>query len=803
MTICMSHENSVSSSVEKTNFLVEAWRELGRKVTRFKLRRETSRHENDRRTALIRLGRHGWEAGVDLSEFPELRSQIENLDTRMGELRTANSQLEAEKAKLEEQRRAEVGRFDARIRVVEEARRPVDDSLRNLTQKRDAAQREVQRLESRLAALSSELADLEKRAAAARESGELAQVQAAEARRQTIVEQQSELSAALPEARERSQSSLPEIERLKVESEKHAAEIATIVSERKAKLNEIDSKLGQLRKELVATGRQEATVSQERVRALEQLGLGLYEKRRTDPVLTEPVRQVAEIDSKLTACAASLNHSLAVTKAMPRATMFKFAATVVAVPLLLILATYGLYRGIDYLLSEEEPPIVAEEVNPYLQHPLSGHPAYQLADQLVHAQSEEDVAELMRRAFQKIHLGIYTPQGKQLLAGAERNAKDFFLYDFQWKIMARAFYQRNGMRFSNHSRMLGKGLLEMEQPEYMEGLLADAVARRYREAVAKPDEPMSFLILLVDGLARHQIQPYSLDESGRFSGEHIFLDPLQSFLIMLDFFTRPPSAGPIAWLPSLSMTAYADGPCDLIKGDEGQGYWGRGSDILTELGQNLPGAAGKILGGIGQSTGITGVIGDLLVLYGMTIELHPEPYVIHLIHDDDYLAFIQAVVKFDAQGIPDEVLQCGWLAGKQMPSEGPMKDVELTWDFRPELPPHLEMASEMWHGLGDSRTRLTGTAAGLRTTTNEAGRSSFLIQPKTCPARRGRVVGQDYMAIVTARYVTKSMPTPGLLGWGLLLKLGPGAVEYLMNGRTAYVRFRAEWHEDKPEESQY
>jgi hypothetical protein len=314
---------------------------------------------------------------------------------------------------------------------------------------------------------------------------------------------------------------------------------------------------------------------------------------------------------------------------------------------------------------------------------------------------------------------------------------------------------------------------------------------------------MSFAILLADGLARQQVEPYSLEETYRFSRERTYVDPIQSFLLLLEFFTRPPEhkvTFDLHWFPSLVTTAYAQSPCDMIKGDEGQGYWGRGTDILGDLAGELPGMAGKVIGGIGSATGIAGAIGDLLVLYGMNIKLTPEPYVIHLQHGEEELAFIQAMVTFDSQGVPDSVLKCGWLAGKQMPSNGPIKDVELQWDFHPALPPYLEMSSEMLKG---PNPRLVATSGGLRTVTNAAGASSFLIQPKDCPDRRGKILGRDYMAEVNARYVTKSVPTPGLLGFGLILKLGPGAIEYLMNGRSGYVRFRAEWHKKTPDKPHY
>ena len=42
-----------------------------------------------------------------------------------------------------------------------------------------------------------------------------------------------------------------------------------------------------------------------------------------------------------------------------------------------------------------------------------------------------------------IHLGVYTMGGKQVLAGAERDDQDFFLYDFQRKTLARSYVNWN------------------------------------------------------------------------------------------------------------------------------------------------------------------------------------------------------------------------------------------------------------------------------------------------------------------------------------------------------------------------
>jgi len=71
--------------------------------------------------------------------------------------------------------------------------------------------------------------------------------------------------------------------------------------------------------------------------------------------------------------------------------------------------------------------------------------------------------------------------------------------------------------------------------------------------------------------------------------------------------------------------------------------------------------------------------GDLLILYGMNITLTPDPYLIHLINciGDAELLNIQAKVTFDSQGVDEDILKCGWILGKSLPSNGPLKDVSL------------------------------------------------------------------------------------------------------------------------------
>jgi hypothetical protein len=73
---------------------------------------------------------------------------------------------------------------------------------------------------------------------------------------------------------------------------------------------------------------------------------------------------------------------------------------------------------------------------------------------------------------------------------------------------------------------------------------------------------------------------------------------------------------------------------------------------------------------IGDVTGVFGAMGDLLVLYGMNITLSPDSYTIHLrncIGKADLLK-IEAKVTFDSQGVDEDILKCGWILGKSLPT---------------------------------------------------------------------------------------------------------------------------------------
>ncbi len=775
------------------SFIRDGFREIGRKLGRMKLRRELSNADRSRREALTALGRKAWEERAGLSAFPEIVEEIRRLAARAGDLSATAERLGAEKAGLEARRKAEADRLDGERRAVEEKKKPVEAKLREAERRRTETENRLKRIESRRSEIQGELAAIERQPQA-----EGVGAGSVKEKTDALRAEQESLAGEAPRLRADQEGLGAEIGPLAEDVNRYAGEVARVEAEKKAVLSQIDAELSRVRNELGAATKESAAVGKDQAERFEKLGAGIYESRSFDPSLAEAAGQVSAIDRDRAETQARIDSSLAETAAVPRGTMGKFWGALILVPLLIGGLVYAGSAGWSKLRGQKPAPVAA--VKTLAGQSMEGHPAHVLADLLAKASSKEEAAKHLLEVFKKIGLGVYTGDGKKILGGAERSDKDFFLYDFQLRILSRAFHHRNGVTLAAYGAAIGKEFAEMSDPPRMAAILASALTRRHKEAVQKPDDPGNFIILLVDALGRKKANPYSLSEVAWKPAEGVILDPVQSLLIHLEFFMRPPAGGAPPsglgrWLkfsqaPASVLApppAHAESPCDLIK-DDAQGYWGKGMDPIMELAGEFGGKIGSFLGNV---TGVIGFIGDSLTLYGVDIHVQPQPYVIHLLHKgEDFVAGIQTTVTFDAEVVSDEVLKCGWMAGKKMPVKGPLGGVELYWDFRPALTPKLEMHREMM-------SFITHTAGGLRTKTDATGQSTFLIQPKDCPGPKGRVLGRNYMAMVSARIVTADIPTPGFLGPGLILKLGPGTIEYLMGGRSGEARFRAEWHEGR------
>jgi len=785
-------------------FIRNGWSELKRKMERRRWKGQLRKQHEEMTQAQRNLGEQAWKQQMDLSAFADLRQQLTQMDRDAGALDSASKNLQAEEQRLTEQRGAENAKFEAQRKAIEDKKRPADDSLSAARAKQTGMEQTVQRLEARRAAIGAELAALDKPGAApdAQQAGKRAPLLAEQ---EALPGQISAAQAGLPAA-------AAETQRLTQESQGYTADLKRIEQERAAAIAPLDEQLKAAAARMQSVRKETGNIDKNRAERFTQLGAALFAAKSAEPAIGEPMGAALAIAQRQTATQEALDASLALSKSMPSMTMLKFASALILTPLLIA----GIAGGSYWALTREKVyPDLGEpvrEVNPYLSHALRSNPSYILANQLYKARSEEEVQQRLLDVFRAIHLGVYRADGQRILAGSERNDKDFFLYDFQWKILAHAFFTRNIASFSSQSLVFGKGLLEMPAPEKLEPVLAEVIQRRYREAAAKPDDPMSFLILLVDGLARHQILPYTLDEIKTKPHDKLYLDPIQTWLLALDYAIGPrngpgkSAANHSFSLPWLSLPAVHAAGCEDIVGDGTKEGWGRAVDIGVDVGEETAKQVGAealehVAGTVGKVTGVVQAAGDLLILYGITIKVTPSPHHIHMINKEmpNFLAGIEAKVTFDSQGVSDEVLKCGWLAGKKMPVNGAVQGVELWWDFEPYLAPDFEAATDVM--LEGSKPMITNTAGGFRTRTDEGGVSTFFIRPiRACgPHPKGKLIeGNRYLAIVSARIVTADMPSPGLGGaLSMILKFGPGAIEYMMQGRKGYSYFWSEWHRKK------
>lgn len=826
------------SAGKSPGFLREGFHELGRKLDRRKLRNQSQKLDAERRDAAMRLGECAWREKVGVAEQPGLKAQIEALESRAGAVAATGAKLQQEKAALDARERDERAKYDAQRGAIDAKKRPVDEALAVARQRLGEQTRAAERSKTQLASLTSELSALEIAPAATATGQQAEQLAQREARKLEVAAAQKHAAEQLASAHDSLPSLVAEVTRLEGESRQLAAEIQQVESDRKAALAPILAELNRVAGETTAAQKEATSVADARRSALTQLGLALYDARNPAPALAPGTAEIAAIDARRASTQAALDVSLTLTRSMAPGTMLKFWSAFVIVPVLLV----GLFAGTFFAWSfwrgrqadrMEPPPL--EETNPYLRHPLARHPAYVLADKLAKASSEKEVADLMLEAFKTIHLGVYTADGRQIVAGSERSDRDFFLYDFEVRILAHAFFAHNVTNFDDESSMIGATLVRANQPESFVPVLKQQVGLRYQRAVEQPDRPMSFLILLVDGLARRQVNPYSLNEVSSRSGKELYLDPMQSFLILLDSFIKAPAntRGSLGSLFDVQWNEFgvvhAEGPCGNIKGKGEAGDWGelteavgnwagrlensgeiaQGTGALGHEAAELAEKTGKVASGVGTVMDVAGAVHDLIWLYAVTIRIQPSSYSYHWNHGGVNQASFLATVTYELKDSPKGPIPCGAAAGVTLP-ESPqrLKGVNLMWTFEPFNCLQLrELTPEQAKNLsGESHSGAAGSlsgALGLQTTTGEDGTSELQMDVScACPSPPWRGTRSDaYMVTASTRSVSSKLPSPVTslsMGWAtavsMILNRLPGGVEYVMGGRAGYARFSMDHH---------
>jgi len=773
------------------------------------------------------VGEAAWSAKLDLSGLPELRDELLCFDVRTKYLAETAARLENERVVFSSRRQSAAARFDEQRNAVLREKQPVEVALTAARQRLVEKNTAMQTLQALSASLTAEQTTLENELVALGPNptpDKSARIVARQSRKQQI---QSELGQAAQESHA-IQSVLPqvsgEVSKLFAVNQEFEQRLKKLDAERVATLSPLDSNLQRIERASIAAKQESASNVQSRGVTLKQLGLKLYERRNSDPALAEGLRQVATLDRYGAVTQSEVEASLAESAAIPRGTMLKFWSTLALTPVLLFACVSGSYFGWEWWETRHEGDASAArvQINPYLVHPLSQNAAYVLADRFIAANNEQDVRNLLLDAFRAIHLGVYTANGKKILGGAERSDKDFYVYDFIWKTLAHGFTGRSATNWENFSQVLGGDLLHLRNPSSFRLVFLQSVQARYEKAQAAPTDPKSFLILLVDGLARRQLKPYTLSELTTRPPKDLYSDRVQSFLLMLDFFTQPPKTVPprsqmFPIFPDLVERVYADegAGCDSVQGEGEEGEWGEGLSFLIEKIENMAEAVGGegatkaveeiaesiglVAGQLSSSMDIDSAIDALTLLSGVTVTVHASPEMIHLPHggETENQQVFSAQVTIDLEDAPAAPIPCGPLKGPSKVPSGrkALKGVSVEWDWNHDF--------ELYYKLTDDTVdKMTGRYA---TFTDEDGQTEIKwISRRYCQGQ-GMVVGPDYLMQATATNII-GPPLEAVLGGSnlitQLLKVGPSIYQFVAPETRGYANHYVRWHEKKPKKQQ-
>ncbi len=364
----------------------------------------------------------------------------------------------------------------------------------------------------------------------------------------------------------------------------------------------------------------------------------------------------------------------------------------------------------------------------------------------LYAATDDAAAQaVLRQIFGSLGVGLYTVDGQQVLAGAERGPGDFYLYDFESGLLARAFVARQMQSVASLAAALRKAGVQSAataQPLTGGDLLALLAAGVQK---SRSDESL-YTLRLIDGLGAVRAKPLDLTRPG-LDPAATYLDAVQAFLVGYDVLAgaaakravqasvRPPGKA--------APAAACDFQGDLQKRREG-----------GEIGGTLGGELLKLH--------------DSLIAMGYKFYLEPRNPATHWKHaDGDWraISFI-ATFHFDL-GEARKAITCGQALG--IPVDGPRPGVQAKWSWS---------GSEdqgMWNwwraegGTGSVVTDAAGAAgASFDPFTETTARSGGLILEKqfdvSIAAIDSGVTSLETSTMVT---VDRHMPITVLLKQGM------------------------------------
>lgn len=326
--------------------------------------------------------------------------------------------------------------------------------------------------------------------------------------------------------------------------------------------------------------------------------------------------------------------------------------------------------------------------------------AQKLADTLTSATSDDARTATLLNVFKTIHVGVYNGQtGDPIVTGMETNKNDVYFYDAEVNELATAFGRKQTYTFDDLARLftsLGMGTVDSTGVAALEQNLA-------KWGLQHQQEPAALVPLLVRDLGQKHDTAYDLATVDH--PENVMLDPLQLELISLQLLA------PIQHAAAQAKTTFRDhmpahyGICTVIKVAlnpfNPDTYLPDSAQIHTIIdgltGAILPSAVAVFIKQVetfnnewGDKIGMAGTIASalhgLLLAYGLKVESGPTGGVLtthkglagHAPDAGKQLRFQARVTMQDK--IPDWLRSCLHDAGYDIPDQGPVPGVEISWN---------------------------------------------------------------------------------------------------------------------------
>lgn len=331
--------------------------------------------------------------------------------------------------------------------------------------------------------------------------------------------------------------------------------------------------------------------------------------------------------------------------------------------------------------------------------PNSAAVAKKLADKITRAKSDGARYQALLAVMDALNLGVYTPGGKAILRGAERGPKDFFLYDLELRMTARALARHEEWGISDlTSALAGMGIKPGGEPLPDNDVVA-VISDGTRAAAAKTNDPRAVLPLLVRELGLRHRPSYDTARLGSYSVGRVRFDALQKLLILLD------STAPILRRAGLirghaALDAYSNGPaafrapaaeCADVHGTPEKE--GAGAKVGEYLGEKLTETILEHASDFFKQANeiaelaekiVDGIHGSILAYSADVRSLGPSNQLTHYgppghaANGGKELKFQLKVEMLDS--LPGVDQKCGSIVHTKFPPKGPIAGVTVLWE---------------------------------------------------------------------------------------------------------------------------